>query len=177
MAHAASYESSFHQFLEPPQPPKNVDRYNLYANTSGTKAANWPIEGSNSGISDGGTHIGWSQVMTDANQTSDPNEWNWITNAADGVSIFSGTPPAEYATGQNKMQTASAYATLVEASERQCIPTYRLSVLCQSMMPCTIFYGTGNPGCNPVSLSVVLGARLNEAGHPRCQTSPALPSP
>jgi hypothetical protein len=108
MAQVAVYESSYTQFLEPPQPPKNVDLYNLFANTN--IAAKWPLEGKlDSGLSDGGGHIGLMQVMTDPNQTPDPNAWNWITNANDGVNVFSGTPPSEYSDAENKIQYATDY--------------------------------------------------------------------
>jgi hypothetical protein len=108
MAQVAVKESNYVQFLEPPQPPKNVDLYNLYASSNNAIAAKWPLEGKlNSGLSDGGSHIGLTQVMTDPNQTPDPNAWNWITNASDGVNLFSGTPPTEYQDTENKIQHAA----------------------------------------------------------------------
>src|SRR5216684_7469867 len=75
----------------------------IYANTNGAIAAKWPIESQKpGGLSDGGSHIGLLQTMTDPNQTPDPNAWNWITNASDGVNLFSGTPPTEYQDTENK---------------------------------------------------------------------------
>jgi len=85
-----------------------VDLYNLFANTNGAIVAKWPIESQKpGGLSDGGSHIGLTQVMTDPNQTPDPNAWNWITNASDGVNLFSGTPPTEYQDTENKIQHAA----------------------------------------------------------------------
>jgi hypothetical protein len=116
MAQVAVYESlgSYGQFLEPPQPPKNVDLYNLYANTNGAIAAKWPIESQKpGGLSDGGSHIGLIQTMTDPNQTVDPNAWNWSTNGSDGVNLFSGTPPSEYSDAENKIQHATDYENIM----------------------------------------------------------------
>src|SRR5579875_974863 len=110
LAQAAVYESGYAQFLEPPQPPKNFDLYNLFAKSSGEIAAKWPLESRLSdGLSDGGSHIGLLQVMTDANQSTDPNAWNWVTNATDGVNLFSGDPPAEYQDNNNKIDYATTY--------------------------------------------------------------------
>lgn len=117
MAQVAVYESGYAQFLEPPQPPKNVDLYKLYANTNGAIAAKWPLESRlTSGLSDGGSHIGLTQVATDPNQITataplipDPDAWNWVTNAADGVNLFSGSPPSEYQDTQNKIEHATTY--------------------------------------------------------------------
>jgi hypothetical protein len=75
IAQVAVWESlgTYGQFLEPP-PPKNLDRYSLFANTNGALAAKWPIESQKpGGISDGGSHIGLMQVMTDPNQITAPS--------------------------------------------------------------------------------------------------------
>jgi hypothetical protein len=116
MAQVAVYESSYAQFLQPPQPPGNVDLWNLNKHTGGAIAGKWPLESKlNSGISDGGTHIGLMQVVTDTAQSSDPNAWNWVTNAADGVNLFSGTPPSEYNDANNKIQHATTYENQIVA--------------------------------------------------------------
>jgi hypothetical protein len=122
LAQVAVYESlgAYAQFLEPPQPPKNVDLWNLYKLTNGEIAAKWPIESQLSGgISDGGSHIGLMQVMTDPNQitapagmTPDPNAWNWMTNADDGVGLFSGTPPTELMTPTTRSSTLPLTKTI-----------------------------------------------------------------
>ncbi len=99
---------------------------------------------------------------------------SWLTPAAPRLSAITRRPADP---GPPVLCLALVQGALVEASERQSAQTCRLSALCQSMMPCAIFYGTDISGAILAGLSVVLGARLNEAGHPRCQTSAALPSP
>jgi len=123
MAQVAAKESSYAQFQTPALCNMHPDLWSLDA-TYGI-LAKWPEEpynysnGTCTGT-DGGSHIGLMQVMTDSNQTSDPNAWNWVTNAADGVGLFSGTPPAEYGTmvkhkliNPNKMQTAASNETQI----------------------------------------------------------------
>jgi hypothetical protein len=81
MTGIAMKESSYAQFLEPPQPPKNIDLFNLYASTNGVKAAKWPLESKlSSGLSDGGSHIGLMMVPTTGLLA-----WNWFQNTNDAV--------------------------------------------------------------------------------------------
>lgn len=81
MTGIAMKESSYAQFLEPPQPPKNVDLWNLYADTNWQVAAKWPLESKlPTGLSDGGSHIGLMMFPT-----SPGDAWNWETNTFDGV--------------------------------------------------------------------------------------------
>ncbi len=81
MAQLAVKESSYAQFRRPDE-----GNANLYDGVAGK----WPFESN-----DGASHIGLMQVMTDANEKFDPNAWNWVTNASDGVGLFSGAPPTE----------------------------------------------------------------------------------
>ncbi len=112
MAQVAAKESSYAQFQTPAVCNGYPDLWSLDATYN--TLAKWPEEPGvydNNGScigTDGGTHIGLMQVMTDADQGSDPNAWNWVTDAADGVGLFSGTPPAEYSTKSNRMQTAAS---------------------------------------------------------------------
>jgi hypothetical protein len=128
MAQVAAKESSYAQFEAPqvctdPSGGMHPDLWSLDADY-GISWAKWPEEpyiydsNNNCTGTDGGSHIGLMQVMTDSDQSSDPNAWDWTTNAADGVGLFSGTPPAEYGTkvhgkliNPNKMQTATSYET------------------------------------------------------------------
>ncbi len=121
LAQVAQHESSYAQFQTPKVCNGVPDLWNLYK-TYGI-LAKWPEEPytSSGGVctgTNGGTNIGLMQVVTDPNQGSDPNAWNWVTNAADGVGLFSGTPPAEYGTVENhklynpnKMQIAANYVS------------------------------------------------------------------
>lgn len=109
MAQVADVESTYRQFTSPVDTPANADLWRLQADFGIT--AKWPDESPG-----GGAYIGLMQVMTDPNQitapagsTPDPNAWNWITNASDGVKLFSGTPPAEFQDAENKIQHATDY--------------------------------------------------------------------
>ncbi len=76
----------------------------------------WPNENVQTSQTPRGEYIGLMQVMTDADQQDDPNAWNWMTNAADGVNLFSGTPPAEYQDSKNKIQHATDYENEMRAA-------------------------------------------------------------
>ena len=102
MAQVAVKESTYRQFTSPVDTPANADLWRLQSDFGIT--AKWPDESPG-----GGKYIALMQVMTDANQTSDPNAWNWITNANDGVNLFSGTPPSEFNDTENKIQHATDY--------------------------------------------------------------------
>ncbi len=128
MAQVAAKESSYAQFQTPALCNGQPDLWSLDA-TYGI-LAKWPEEpyvydsNNNCTGTEGGSHIGLMQVMTDSDQSSDPNAWNWVTNAADGVGLFSGTPPAEYALKSNKMQTGSTYESdIIKQYPHGALPT------------------------------------------------------
>ncbi|MGH7933679.1 MAG: hypothetical protein ACREQN_11020, partial [Candidatus Binataceae bacterium] len=100
--------------------PPNSDLYNLDA-TYGI-VAKWPNENVQTSQTPRGEYIGLMQAMTDTDQQNDPNAWNWMTNATDGMNLFSGTPPAEYQDSKNKIQHATDYENQMRAAYTPCPP-------------------------------------------------------
>jgi hypothetical protein len=98
-------ESQYRQFTSPSDNPPNSD---LYPPIDGK----WPNENVQTTQVDRGTNIGLMQARTALYQitapsgsTPDPNAWNWVTDATDGVAIFSNGS----ATVDDKVQDAVRY--------------------------------------------------------------------
>ncbi len=99
MTGVAMKESSYRQFVTPAE--GNSDLFNLYAKTG--IEAKWPDENVATSQVPRGAYLGLMQVQTATNQATDPNAWDWTTNAGDAVNLFSG------ATSPNKITIAAGY--------------------------------------------------------------------
>ena len=90
MTGVAMHESTYTQFRFPLE--GNSDLFGLYGSLG--IPAKWPYESQQ----DGGSHVGLMQVGT-----TNADAWNWLTNTADAVNLFSGT------VSPNKMSIALTY--------------------------------------------------------------------
>ena len=151
-AQIAAHESSYTQFQTPALCNGHPDLWGLDA-TYGI-LAKWPEEpyvyDENNVCTgtDGGSHIGLMQVMTDADQSSDPNAWNWVTDTGDGVGLFSGTPPTEYNDTKSKMQHAIDYMNeIIQEYVPGPLPSGQLPPLSgfQLENQALVLYGPGAP--------------------------------
>lgn len=100
MTGVAEHESGYHQFLYPDEATanQNPDLFSLYKNFQ--IDAFWPTENLPTQYAGPGQYIGFMQVPT-----TDPDAWDWTTNTADAVNLFSGT------VSPNKITLAGDYAT------------------------------------------------------------------
>ena len=96
MTGVAERETQYRQFTSPGDNPANSDLFKL--SQSFGILAKWPTENVETQGSPRGKYIGLMQMLTAADQTTDPNAWKWAdpsptegANANDAVNLFSGT--------------------------------------------------------------------------------------
>lgn len=86
MTGIACHESTYHHFLTPKE--GSSDLFSLL--TEDEIPAKRPNENFATGNNPRGVYLGLMQVQASADQTTDPNAWDWATNAINVVTKFSG---------------------------------------------------------------------------------------
>jgi hypothetical protein len=87
MTGIACRESGYHHFLTPAE--GNSDLFNSLYNNQDIPAK-WPNENFANSNTPRGVYLGLMQVQASSDQQTDPNAWDWTTNAMDAVTKFSG---------------------------------------------------------------------------------------